>query len=209
MDVARRLAGLALSAVLIGGLAQVAVAEIKSVKPSVASSAGGGAGKGRDCFVELAKLRPGKARPEVFACEFPTRLTDEERADLKRLTRETLLDATCVVSIRIERGIVEAALQSADHVFEAPPQPVRCEVITSSTVYPITATFAPRVVFTGDVAVEGSPGLDNVEGVSRYLSWPVVQYVNRSPGIKKSMLEMINVYRGIERAAARPKPILR
>ncbi|MDX2157125.1 MAG: hypothetical protein SFW09_11510 [Hyphomicrobiaceae bacterium] len=145
---------------------------------------------GGDCFTEIER-----GRAPVVACEHPLRLTDDERADLRKLTRDMLKDATCVVSIRIERRQVQAALVQSEHIFEAPPQPVRCEVITPGASYPITATFAPRVVFKGDIAAEGSPGLTNVEGVPGYLAWPVVQYINRAPGIRSAMLDMVNAYR--------------
>ncbi len=145
---------------------------------------------GRDCVAEIER-----GRGPVIVCEFPTRLTDEERRDLKGLTRDMVQDVRCVVSIRIERAQVEAALAAPDLVFEAPPQPVACEVDTADTVYPITATFAPRVVFQGGDAVQATPGLAQVAGVPGYLAWPVVQYVNRSGSISDGMLRIINGYR--------------
>ena len=59
----------------------------------------------------------------------------------------------------------------------------------------MTGTFAPHVTFKDGVAVSASPGLANVEGVNSYLAWPVVQYVNYSPGIRREMAAIINVYR--------------
>lgn len=145
---------------------------------------------GRDCFTEIER-----GRGPVIACEFPTRLTEEERRDLKGLTRDMLRDARCVVAIRIDRAQIEAALAAPDLVFEAPPQPVTCEIDTAETAYPITATFAPRVVFQGGEAVQATPGLADVAGVPSYLAWPVVQYVNRSGSIRDGMLRIINGYR--------------
>ena len=43
-------------------------------------------------------------------------------------------------------------------------------------------------------AIEATPGLADVKGVNNYLAWPVVQYVNYAPGIRKEMLRMINAY---------------
>ena len=45
------------------------------------------------------------------------------------------------------------------------------------------------------MATFATPGLGNVTGVNRYLSWPVVQYVNYSPGIRRDMIAIINAYR--------------
>lgn len=142
------------------------------------------------CFAELAK---GRSRDVV--CEYPTVMTDEERGELRKLTREYLQDARCIVSIRIERARVAQALVAPDLVFDVPPQPVKCEIKTKSSVIPITGSFAPKVTIKGGQAVHATPGLGNVEGVSKYLAWPVVQYVNHAPSIAKEMLRMINQYR--------------
>lgn len=67
--------------------------------------------------------------------------------------------------------------------------------MTRKSVIPLTATFAPHVVFKAGETVDATPGLANVEGVNSYLAWPVVQYVNRSYGIRRDMLAIINAYR--------------
>lgn len=145
----------------------------------------------RDCFAELAH-----GRAPSLVCEFPTALAQKERDDLKALTREAIRDARCVVSIAIERRLVEDALRSPDHVFEAPPLPVTCTIETSATPYVITGTFAPRVVLRDGFAVEAVPNLANVAGTgaAAYLAWPVVQYVNRAPHIQVEMRRIINAY---------------
>jgi hypothetical protein len=144
----------------------------------------------KNCFFQLLK-----SRSEVIDCLHPAWLTPEERADLERVSRGLVRDARCQVAVRIERRSVDAALAKADHVFEAPPQPVSCEVTTKSGATPITATFQPRVVFKAGVAVEATPGLGNVQGVNPYLAWPVVHYVNHAPRIRGAMLLMINAFR--------------
>jgi hypothetical protein len=146
----------------------------------------------RNCFQELASGRG----PE-FVCQHPAWLADKERDDLRRLTRDMLQDARCVVSIKIARSLVTRALSESDHTFEAPPQPVACEIATSDRPIPITATFAPRVVIKDGVAVDATPGMANVTGVNSYLAWPVVEYVNRSATVKSEMLKMINAYLGM------------
>jgi hypothetical protein len=91
-----------------------------------------------------------------------------------------------------------------DNVFTSPPQPVTCTIDTAKGALTITGTFAPRVVFKGGIAVEGSPGLADVEGVNGYLAWPVIQYVNRSARIRDGMLGMINAYLGRKAAGRQP-----
>ncbi len=140
---------------------------------------------------------------DEISCKYKTLLTEQERSDMQRLTRGLLKDASCVVNVKIARALVETALTKDDHVFEATPQPVSCEITTGDGGFPITATFAPKVLFKGGVASEGTPGLGNVTGVNKYVAWPVVQYVNRAPGIRKAMLEIINRYRAALRAAQR------
>lgn len=163
---------------------------LAALLPAGDTAEAAGAGTARNCFDEMAR-----GRGPVLTCELPTRLTEQERVDLRDLTGGRLQDARCVVSIRIDRRLVEDALVASDYVFAAPAQPVRCEVVTSTEVWPITATFETRVVLQGGVAIDASPGLANVEGVAVYLAWPVVQYVNRAPGIRAAMLDMINAYR--------------
>lgn len=137
---------------------------------------------------------------EEISCKYKTLLTAQERTDMQRLTRGLLKDASCLVNVKIARALVEPALTKDDHAFEATPQPVTCDITTSGGGFPISATFAPKVLFKGGVASEGTPGLGNVTGVNKYIAWPVVQYVNRAPGIRKSMLEIINRYRAALRA---------
>lgn len=138
--------------------------------------------------------------PEI-SCNYKTLLTEGERADMQRLTRGLLQDASCLIKVTIARDLVEPALTKDDHIFEATPQPVTCEIKTKDGGFPISATFAPKVMFKGGSATEGTPGLGNVTGVNKYLAWPVVEYVNRAPGIRKSMLEIINRYRAALAAA--------
>lgn len=144
----------------------------------------------RNCFTEIER-----GRGQMITCEFPTRLTEEERRELRSLTRDMVHDASCFVSVSIDRAQVSAALVAENLEFTAPPQPVTCEVSTADKIYPITGTFTPRIVFQAGEAVQGTPGLADVAGVPGYLSWPVVQYVNRSANVRDGMLRVINGYR--------------
>lgn len=143
-----------------------------------------------DC---LAQLTVGDAKEIV--CEVPLRMGEKEIADLKRVTRDVFQEAQCTLTVRIQRQLVSDAVVKADHVFEAPPQPVACEVKTAKKVYPVRFSFAPRVVIREGIAVEASPGMADVSGVPSVLSWPVVQYVNRSGTVRDGMLQVINAYR--------------
>ena len=170
---------LAMCGRILGG---VAVAMLAGAWPASAAE--------RDCFDELEN-----GTNAEFTCKYPVALAEQEHADLKRITREYLQDVTCLVSVRIDRGLVERAVQDVDYVFQSPPQPVTCDVKTSKSTVHITATFAPRVTFKGGQAIEGTPGLENIQGVTRILSWPVKQYVNRAPHVRNTMLLIINAYR--------------
>lgn len=155
----------------------------------------------RDCFDELEN-----GTSAEFVCTYPVALAEQERADLKRITREYLQDVTCSVKVRIDRGMVERAVQDVDYEFQSPPQPVTCDVKTSKSTVHITATFAPRVVFKGGQAIEGTPGLENITGVTRILSWPVKQYVNRAPHVRNTMVKIVNAYRKYWAEKHRPSP---
>jgi hypothetical protein len=150
----------------------------------------GAAAQSRDCFDELEN-----GTSAEFTCDYPVALAEQERGDLKRITRGYLEDVTCAVNVRIDRGMIERAVQDTDYVFQSPEQPVACDVKTSKSTLHITATFAPRVTFKGGKAVEGTPGLENIQGVTRILSWPVKVYVNRAPHVRNTMLQIVNAYR--------------
>lgn len=150
-----------------------------------------------DCFRQFVDGRG----PEIV-CDLPTRLTERERDDLRAVTRDPSLDASCRISVRIQRKLVEDAVRSTGpHVFTSPPQPVTCEIVTKSGKIPIKAQFAPRVVFENGKAIDGTPGLDQVAGASSAIAWPVIQYVNRSGVTRQTMLKVINALK--EQHAAR------
>lgn len=146
--------------------------------------------RAKDCFWQLEH-----GRTNEIDCLYPAELSERERADLRKLTRDMLQDARCVVAIRIEREALTPVIAAEAHVFEAPPQPVRCEIFTKDGPKTITGSFTPRVEIRDGRAVDATPGLGNIEGVPNYLAWPVVQYVNRSGAIRANVLEFVNAYR--------------
>lgn len=144
----------------------------------------------RNCFYQLLE----DTGPQID-CEHPAWMTEDEKADLKKLTRGYLLDASCTIKIAIERAKVDAALVGSDLTFESPPQPMTCVLMTSSGEMTITGTFAPKVVFKDGIAISATPGLADITGVNSYLAWPVVHYVNNAERIANPMKLMINAYR--------------
>lgn len=143
-----------------------------------------------DCLAELDN----RSKPEI-ACSFPIRLSEEEQAELEKGSRGYVKNVSCTMTIRIDRREVDTAIAATDHVFQSPEHPVSCTVTTHKSTFDVTGTFAPRVVFKNDAAVEATPGLGNIKGVSRVISWPVVQFVNRWPSIRKGLLQAVNAYR--------------
>ncbi len=106
--------------------------------------------------------------------------------------------------MRISHSLVAPGLTAADSDFTAPPQPVACEIKTKKSLIPISSTFALHVVFKAGEATDATPGLSHIEGVNSYLAWPVVQYVNRSNGIRRDMLAIINAYRAQIAGSGKP-----
>jgi hypothetical protein len=150
-----------------------------------------------DCFALLER-----GTGDTIACAFPLRLSPEEQAELKAGSRGYVDNVACMMTVRIARADVATAIRASDHTFQSPEQPVVCTVTTPKSTFDITATFAPRVVFKKDVAVEATPGLGNVKGITRVISWPVVQFVNRWPSIRSGMLQVVNAYRAHARKTA-------
>ena len=143
----------------------------------------------QDCFDELEN-----GKDPMLACRVPLRLSHGEQAELEKGTRGYVKNVSCLLTIEIRRDALQAPIEASEHIFESPEQPVSCTVTTYKTTFDVTATFAPRIVFKANTAVEAWPGLGNVKGVSRVLSWPVVQFVNRWPSIRKGMLQVVNAY---------------
>jgi hypothetical protein len=144
----------------------------------------------RDCFAEFEQ-----GTAPMLQCVMPLRMSEQERAELKSGSRGYVENVSCDMTIKIARNEIEQAIAAADYVFESPAQPVVCTVTTPKSSFEVTATFAPKVTFKSDKAVAAKPGLGNVTGVSRIISWPIVQFVNRWPSIQSSMLQIINAYR--------------
>ena len=162
----------------------------------LAAAATGGAARAAepvDCFADLMS---GTSREIV--CTFPVRPGASEREEMAKATRGYFKDAVCAVEIRIERALIRAAIETPDYVFQAPPQPVTCMVTANfekgEKVYPISGTFAPRVVMKAGEATEATPGLGNIQGVPRPLSWPVEVWVNRGGTTRHGMLQVVNAW---------------
>ncbi len=169
-------------AVLIGGI---------NLMSATASAAGD---PPADCYAEFET-----GRGAEIACRVPLTLSEEERAELEAGSRGYVTDLTCTLTIRIDRALVEEAIMAADMAFESPEQPVACTIATPKRTWDITGTFAPKILIKNDEAVEATPGLGNVLGVTRVLSWPVVQFVNRWPSVRSGMLQVVNAYRAHRR----------
>jgi hypothetical protein len=146
-----------------------------------------------DCFADLER---GTASDIV--CEFPLRPSPVERAEMDKQTSGYLKDATCVVSIRIARAAVSAAIETPEYLFEAPPQPVACKITmpgkAGDTITDVTGTFAPKVTIKNGLAVQATPGLGDVKGVSRVIAWPAVAYINRAGFLREGMLKVVNAW---------------
>jgi hypothetical protein len=143
-----------------------------------------------DCFAEI---ETGTA-PEI-ACLFPISPSPQEREELEKGSRGYVKDFTCRLTVRISRAEIDKALTATDYVFTSPEQPVVCTITTYKSTFDVTATFAPEATFKNGVAVSTTPGLGNVKGISRIVSWPVVQFVNRWPSAREGMLTIINAYK--------------
>ena len=110
------------------------------------------------------------------------------------MTGDLFVDARCLVNVRIERRQITAALIKPDHVFQATPQAVTCELISRDESLPIKATFAPRIVIRGGRAVDAHPGMANLRGLNEFIADPVLQYINQSDTIRAQMVRIVNLY---------------
>ncbi len=171
-----------LLALIVGATAFGGVSAAQSAPGDVAS-----------CFRDLVR-----GRGAEIICELPIRPSEAETAELQRQSRGLLKGAACKVSIRVSRAEIEAALKNPDHEFLAAPQPVACDVTTAGRSgdmqLPISATFAPKVIIKDGKAVDATPGLDNIQGVPRPVSWPVQYWVNSGSYVKTQMLQIVNAW---------------
>ncbi len=154
-----------------------------------------------DCWVQFME-----SDSKEISCALPALMEEEDRASIAKLTRELFKDASCQITIKLERAMIEDAVKTPDVSFVTPPQPVACEVKTSRGDLPVAFTFAPKIEIKGGKAVKANPGMGNVTGVNSWLAWPVVAYVNGSGSIQDVMLRVVNAYleRKREHAAQQP-----
>ena len=153
-----------------------------------------------DCFAEVET----GTGPEI-ACFFPLQPSAEERAELEKGSRGYVKDFKCRLTVRIARSEIDKALAAVDYSFKSPEQPVVCTITTHKSTFDVTATFAPEVTFKNGQAVSATPGLGNVKGITRVISWPVVQFVNRWPSVRDGMLTIVNAYKAHKGKPAQPK----
>ncbi len=142
-----------------------------------------------DCWAQFME-----SDSKEISCGFPALMEEEDRAKIAKLTRQLFKDASCQITIKLERALLDDAVKSPDLSFVTPPQPVACEVKTSQGDLPVTFTFAPKIEIKGGKAVKASPGMGNVTGVNSWLAWPVVAYVNGAGSIQDVMLRVVNAY---------------
>ncbi len=153
-----------------------------------------------DCFAEVET-----GSGAEIACLFPLQPSAEERAVLERGSRGYVKDFNCRLTVRIARSEIDKALVAVDYTFKSSEQPVVCTITTYKSTFDVTATFAPEVIFKNGTAVSATPGLGNVKGITRVISWPVVQFVNRWPSVREGMLTIVNAYKARKGKPARPK----
>lgn len=162
----------------------------------------------QDCFENLMR-----GRSTQFRCTLPLTPSPGERAELEKVSRGYLKNVACTVTIDIARAELDAVVDRPDHVFQAGKQPVACEVTADwrgeITRLPISATFAPKVVMKDGKAADAVPGLGDVTGVPRALSWPVEAWVNSGIGIKSNMLKVIDAWVGHMRATSPRRQAMR
>lgn len=176
---------------IVAGCALLAVASLPGEAAPRASMS--------DCFADLEK-----GKSQQIVCEFPLQPSPAERAEMEKQTMGYVKNVACTVSIKVERASITTAINTPDYQFDAPPQPVACNVtmpghakapaVAEDTIVPITGTFAPKVTIKDSVAVHATPGLNDVKGVSRIISVPVVAYVNRAGFLRDGMLKVINAW---------------
>ena len=182
-------------------IAEAGILLVTLLMPSLASAAT----TMGDCFADLER-----GTSTHIVCNFPLKPSPGERAEMEKQTSGYLKNVTCTVAIRIERALIAAAIAAQEHQFEAPPQPVACDVTmpgksgaeaTPDHIIPITGTFAPKVTIKDGLAVQATPGLADVKGVSRIISVPVVAYINRAGFMRDGMLKIVNAWMTHMRAA--------
>lgn len=184
-------------AALMMGLSALAAAR---AGPGAEPPAGKAPPLSQDCFAEIET-----GTGEDIACLFPMRPSPEERAELEKGSRGYVKDFSCALTVRIARAEIDRALAAADYVFKSPEQPVTCTITTHKSTFDVTATFAPQVTFKAGVAVDATPGLGNVKGITRVISWPVVLFVNRWPSVRAGMIQIINAYKA-HKAKSKARP---
>lgn len=143
----------------------------------------------KDCFWQLLH------GTGAIDCAVPLRLSDEEKKELRKITRSYMQDVSCDLKIKLKRSYVVEVETKAEGDVTIPAQNVSCTVIGKKSSSPITFSFAPKLSFKDGQAVKASPQMGQIKGLSKIISWPVKQWVNRADMIEKPLLRVINAYR--------------
>ncbi len=172
-----------------GRMGVVGVATALAVLAASAQAGQTPAQQEADCWVQFME-----SNSKEISCAFPALMEEKDRESIQKLTRQIFKDASCQITIKLERALIDAAVKTPDLAFVTPPQPVTCEVQSSRGTLPVAFTFAPKIEIKAGKAVKASPGMGNVTGVNSWLAWPVVAYVNGSGSIQEVMLRVVNAY---------------
>jgi len=143
----------------------------------------------RDCFWQLTR-----GNGDKIQCDFPVRMTPEELKKVREITRGVLTDAHCNMVVDIDRSLIDDAVNTPDHTFEPPAQPVTCHINTTKKNFSLELFFKPRVLFKDGKAIEATPGMGAPTRTTRIISWPVREWVNTSEEIEDAMVRIINAY---------------
>jgi len=143
----------------------------------------------RDCFWQLTK-----GNNDRIKCDFPVRMTPTELKKVTELTRGVLKDAECNMVVDIDRKLVHDAMYTPDHIFEPPPQPVTCNIVTTKKEFSLDFHFTPKVTFKDGTAITATPGMGASTRATRVISWPVRKWVNTSDEIEDAMVRIVNAY---------------
>jgi hypothetical protein len=142
-----------------------------------------------DCLEQLSNRKTAE-----ISCAFPALMDPKDRAAIKKMTNDSFENAQCMITVKLDSAIVDKAVAAVDGEVVVPPQQVACKLETNQGDLPVDFTFAPKVMFKAGVAVKANPGMGNVKGVSTWLSWPVVAYLNTNKSIQTVMVRVVNAF---------------
>lgn len=150
----------------------------------------------RDLCAIIKAPTPQTGRP--LQCDLAVTWYKEtiERAARSRRLAWPFGDARCTLKLDVERAILARAITDRSNTLKLPPQAANCEVNFRGTLYPMTVTMAPEIVFRNGRAVSVALGVQKIDSnpVLKGVIWSAAKLEQNFGLLQRDFVSGVNRY---------------